>query len=177
MSGSHPRSIRLGVDVGDVRVGLARSDLDGLIATPVATLAREQAATRVATFAADEGARVIMVGLPRSLAGHEGPAAEKARAFCMELADALDLLGSSAQIRLVDERLTTVSAHRALHGSGRKGRKHRSVVDQVAAVMILQQALEVERSTGHAAGEAWTPSESAGDGHQGDDPAQQEKQS
>lgn len=148
-----PRAVRLGVDVGDVRVGLARSDLDGLIATPVETISREQAVRRVADEARDAEARAIMVGLPRSLSGAEGPAAGKARQFAEELAALLAHEVPEAEIRLLDERLTTVSAHRALHSSGRKGRTHRQVVDQVAAVMILQQALDIERSTGARAGE------------------------
>lgn len=148
-----PRGVRLGVDVGDVRVGVARSDLDGLVATPVETAPREDAVGRVAREAAECGARAIMVGLPRSLSGAEGPAAGKAREFAAQLAATLDRDGAQAEVRLLDERLTTVSAHRALHDSGRKGRKHRQVVDQVAAVMILQQALEIERSTGARAGE------------------------
>lgn len=152
-----PRGVRLGVDVGDVRVGLARSDRDGLIATPVQTLARPEAAQRIAEIVREEEVQVLMVGLPRSLDGHEGPAADKARAFCAELASAMGADGEQVEIRLVDERLTTVSAHQALHGSGRKGRTHRAVVDQVAAVMILQQALDLERSTGRAAGEAHRP--------------------
>lgn len=151
------RHVRLGVDVGDARVGLARSDLDGLLATPVETLDREDAARRIAALAVEEGVRVIMVGLPRALAGHEGPAAAKSRAFCAELAEALTALSGEAVIRLVDERLTTVSAHQALHRSGRRGRRHRSVVDQVAAVMILQQALDLERGTGRPAGDLYGP--------------------
>lgn len=148
-----PRGVRLGVDVGDVRVGLARSDLDGMIATPVETVDRETATRRVAEEAAEAGARVIMVGLPRSLNGTEGRAAEKARAFVGELSVLLEGSGQDVEIRLLDERLTTVTAHQALHSAGRKGRKHRKVVDQVAAVMILQQALDIERSTGRRAGE------------------------
>ena len=147
-----PRGVRLGVDVGDVRVGLARSDLDGMIATPVETLARDTAVVQVLAEAEELDARVIMVGLPRSLNGTEGAAAQKARTFAVELvARSQDL-----EVRLIDERLTTVSAHKALHSSGRKGRKHRQVVDQVAAVMILQQALDIERSTAARAGE-WVP--------------------
>lgn len=155
MSDEHmlPRAVRLGVDVGDVRVGLARSDLDGLIATPVETISREHAVRRVADEAREAEARAIMIGLPRSLSGAEGPAAGKVRQFAEELAALLSHEASEAEIRLLDERLTTVSAHRALHSSGRKGRKHRQVVDQVAAVMILQQALDIERSTGARAGE------------------------
>src|SRR5699024_10742644 len=84
-----PRGVRLGVDVGDVRVGLARSDLDGMIATPVETLERDTAVRRVAQEALETEAHVIMVGLPRSLDGSEGPAARKARDFAAELAAAL----------------------------------------------------------------------------------------
>lgn len=151
--GGLPRGVRLGVDVGDVRVGIARSDLDGLIATPVETAPRDIAVARVLEEAAEAEARVIMVGLPRSLSGAEGPAAQKARDFSAELAGALFEDTPSVEVRLIDERLTTVSAHKALHSSGRKGRKHRQVVDQVAAVMILQQALDTERTTGARAGE------------------------
>ena len=152
-----PRGVRLGVDVGDVRVGLARSDLDGMIATPVETLERETATRRVLAEAIEAEARAIMVGLPRSLNGSEGAAAAKARDFCAELAAMLVRAGEDIEVRLLDERLTTVSAHRALHSSGRKGRKHRQVVDQVAAVMILQQALDIERATGARAGEPVDP--------------------
>lgn len=148
-----PRGVRLGVDVGDVRVGIARSDLDGLIATPVETAHRDTAVTRVLTEAVEAEARVIMVGLPRSLDGSEGAAARKARDFAERLAAQLDRSDRDVEVRMLDERLTTVSAHQALHASGRKGRKHRQVVDQVAAVMILQQALDIERSTGARAGE------------------------
>src|SRR5699024_88305 len=83
----------------------------------------------------------------------EGPAARKARDFATELVAALAGEIPGIEVRLVDERLTTVSAHKALHSSGRKGRKHRQVVDQVAAVMILQQALDTERATGGRTGE------------------------
>lgn len=148
-----PRGVRLGVDVGDVRVGLARSDLDGLIATPIETLERDTAARRVAEEAVELDAHVIMVGLPRSLDGSEGAAAAKARVFAAELATLLVAGAQQIEVRLIDERLTTVSAHKALHSSGRKGRRHRQVVDQVAAVMILQQALDLERSTGRRGGE------------------------
>lgn len=148
-----PRGVRLGVDVGDVRVGLARSDMDGLIATPVETVPRDGAVARIAGEVRESGAAVVMVGLPRSLSGVEGPAAAKARDVAEQLAAALASDAEPAEVRMIDERLTTVSAHKALHSSGRKGRKHRQVVDQVAAVMILQQALDMERATGRRAGE------------------------
>lgn len=163
-----PRGTRLGVDVGDVRVGLARSDLDGLIATPIETLRRETAVQDIISWANSEDARAIMVGLPRGLDGREGAAAAKARAFAQELVTALHTAGSEATVHLVDERLTTVSAHRAMHASGRKGRKHRQVVDQVAAVMILQDALEIERRTGARAGEQVSPTDAPAPGREED---------
>lgn len=168
-----PRGVRLGVDVGDVRVGLARSDLDGLIATPIETLERDTAVRRVAEEARELEARAIMIGLPRSLDGTEGAAAQKARDFAAEL---LALLHAGApapgeiraEVRMIDERLTTVTAHQALHRSGRKGRKHRQVVDQVAAVMILQQALDTERATGARAGELVEEPPTPGTSHEED---------
>jgi len=145
------RGARLGVDVGAVRVGVARSDLDALIATPVETVSGDRAAQlrRIAAIAAQTEPVGIVVGLPRQLSGAEGRAAAAAR----EYAELLARVCAPVPVRLVDERLTTVSAHQALHRSGRPGRRHRAVVDQVAAVMILQAALDQERRTGHPAGE------------------------
>jgi len=145
------RGVRLGVDVGAVRVGLARSDADGLLATPVETVTgdRDSQVRRIVEVAQELGAVGLVVGLPRQLSGAEGRAAQAAREYALELSRAC----SPVPVRLVDERLTTVSAHQALHRSGRPGRQHRAVVDQVAAVMILQEALDQERRTGHPAGE------------------------
>ena len=95
----------------------------------------------------------VVVGLPRSLGGQEGSSAAAARAYADLIARAI----APVPVRLVDERLTTVSAHRALHDSGRSGRRHRSVVDQVAAVTILQHALDAERSTSAPPGEEVRP--------------------
>lgn len=153
-----PRGVRLGVDYGEVRVGLAASDPDGLIATPVETLLRDAAASEghlpadvvaIAREADERSAAVVYVGLPRHLNGSEGAAARGARAYARLLATAV----GPAEVRLVDERMSTVSAHSALHASGRGGRKHRAVVDQVAAVVILQSALERERASVRRAGE------------------------
>lgn len=94
-------------------------------------------------------AEVVYVGYPRSLSGGGGAAAESARAYAVELAK----LVAPVPVCLVDERLSTVDAHRVLHESGRDSRRHREVVDQVAAVMILQTALDAERHTGGRAGE------------------------
>ena len=151
------RGVRLSVDVGSVRVGLAASDPDGLIATPVATLARDTsgkgaAPTDIATLVREVGERrvgVVYVGLPRHMSGLEGAASEAARAYAVQLAQAI----SPVPVRMVDERMSTVSAHQALHAAGRSGRSHRQVVDQAAAVVILQSALDAESATGRRPGE------------------------
>jgi len=143
--------VRLGIDVGDVRIGVARSDPSGLIATPVETVARGQGdLARIAAIADAESAIELIVGLPRSLSGGEGPAAVKVRDFSAELARVLPGLG----VRLCDERLSTVTAESVLREQGRKGKSRRQVVDQAAAVVILQSALDTERATGNPPGEA-----------------------
>lgn len=147
------RGIRLGVDVGAARVGLASSDPDGILATPVETLARDRDGRadvrRVAQEAEERAAIEVVVGLPVGLSGQEGQAAESARAWAVALRKELP----ATDVRMVDERLTTVDAHRSLHESGLAMRKHRSRVDQQAAVLILQVALDSERRTGQPAGE------------------------
>lgn len=150
-----PRGVRLGVDVGQVRVGVARSDPDGLVATPVETVRRDAADTagkdvaRLVEIVCETGAVVVYVGLPRTLSGHEGSAASTIRTYCGVLARAV----APVPVRLVDERLSTVSAHQALHASGRSARRHREVVDQAAAVVILQTAIDQERTAGGRVGE------------------------
>jgi putative Holliday junction resolvase len=142
--------VRIGVDVGDVRIGVARSDPSGLIATPVETVRRGPGdLTRLRDIAVEEGAVEVVVGLPRSLSGGEGPAAAKVRAFALDLVGAL----SPLPVRLCDERLSTVTAEAVLRGQGKKGQKRRAVVDQAAAVVILQNALDTERGTGTPPGE------------------------
>lgn len=145
--------VRLGVDVGSVRVGLAACDPSGLVASPVQTLARDGGRRRdvaaIAATAREREALEVVVGLPLSLSGEEGPAAALARRYADQLVSAV----APTAVRLVDERLTTVSAHQAMTASGRSGRRQREVVDQVAAVIILQAALDRERATGLPAGE------------------------
>lgn len=148
---------RLGLDVGTVRVGVAVCDPDGLLATPVATVARDDAPTRadlleIAELAGEWAVVEVVVGLPRQLDGGEGSSAAMARGYAAEVAARI----APVSVRLVDERLTTVDAHRALRGSGVEGRRHRAVVDQAAAVLILQAALDTERSTGRPPGEPAT---------------------
>lgn len=143
---------RLGVDVGSVRIGVAACDPSGLIATPVETVSRGPGdLARLRALAADRGVVEVVVGLPRSLSGGEGPAAARVREFASELAEALRPDG--VPVRLCDERLSTVSAEAALRSQGRRGAARRAVVDQAAAVVILQNALDTERGTGRAAGE------------------------
>ncbi len=156
------RGVRLGVDVGTVRVGLAACDPDGLVASPVATLRRDRAGgsdlQQIVTEAADRAAVEVVVGLPVSLSGREGPAAAAVRGYAADLAGRIAPL----QVRLVDERLSTVSAHQALTASGRPGRRHREVVDQVAAVLILQTALDAERVSGRPPGSRVDPGPAPG---------------
>jgi putative Holliday junction resolvase len=143
------RGVRLGVDVGEVRVGVARCDPGGVLATPVATLPRDaQTLERIADLAQDNDAIEIVVGLPRSLKGHVGPAARLTLEFAEALSTALADRRRAVSVRLIDERLTTVSAQRVLRERGRTRAKQRAVVDQAAAVVILQHALDTERSTG-----------------------------
>lgn len=142
--------VRLGIDVGDARIGVARSDPSGLVATPVETVRRgEGDLARLRTLASEENAVELVVGLPVSLSGGEGPAAAKVREF----ANALAVTVAPLPVRLCDERLSTVTAESVLRERGKKGQKRRAVVDQAAAVVILQNALETERSTGRAPGE------------------------
>ena len=142
--------VRLGIDPGDARIGVARSDPSGFLATPVETVARGAGdVARIAAILAEEEAVEVVVGLPRSLSGREGPAAAKVREFAASLARRV----APVPVRLCDERLTTVTAEGLLRERGRKGSKRRAVVDQAAAVVILQQALDTERSTGVPPGE------------------------
>ena len=145
---SVPRGPRLGVDVGAVRVGLAASDPDGLVATPVATLGPEDFAS-IVSEARERDAGVVYIGLPRHLSGAEGTATDAARRFAVVLAAHV----APVEVRLVDERMSTVVATAALRAAGRPGRRQRAVVDQAAAVVILQGALDAERATGQRAGE------------------------
>lgn len=135
---------RLGIDVGAVRVGVALSDPDGILATPLVTLARDVEGgadlRAIAALVAEHDVVQVVVGLPRTLADREGPAAVAARGFAAALAAVV-----TVPIALSDERLTTVVATRQLRDSGRKGRRQRSVVDQAAAVGILQGWLDARR--------------------------------
>jgi putative Holliday junction resolvase len=147
--------VRLGIDVGKARVGVARSDPDGLLATPVETVTRgDQTVARIVELCLEYSASEILVGLPLNMRGEDTASTVDARTFASVLAEA-----SEVPIRLVDERLSTVSAHAALRDAGRTQRSSRSIVDQVAAVVLLQQALDVEKSTGRPAGTPVPPAQ------------------
>lgn len=149
------RGVRLGVDVGRARVGVARCDPDGMLATPVETVARDEASVRrIVALAGEYEARELLVGLPLNMKGEDTASTTDAREFAAALAAA-----SALPVRLVDERLSTVSAHAALRDSGRTQRSSRSIVDQVAAVVLLQHALDVEKSTGRPAGSPVPPAQ------------------
>ncbi|HSN06151.1 MAG TPA: Holliday junction resolvase RuvX [Candidatus Angelobacter sp.] len=158
--------MRIGVDVGSVRVGVARTDPDGLLAVPVATLARPvgRSAPRsdllaLADLVAEYDPLEVVVGLPLALDGTESHAAVAVRAYAGELTDLLRARGLPVPVRLLDERLTTAEATRGLQSAGRDSRSGRAVVDQAAAVIIVQHALDTERATGTPPGTLLTPTE------------------
>ncbi|MGC5013074.1 Holliday junction resolvase RuvX [Streptosporangium sp. DT93] len=146
--------VRLGVDVGSVRIGVARSDPSGSLATPVETVRRGRGdLDRLAEIAAEYEVVEVVVGLPTSLSGREGPAAEAARAFAGRISARL----APVPVRLFDERLTTVTAQQGLRASGVRAKNQRAVVDQAAAIVLLQAALDAERATGRPPGSPVTP--------------------
>jgi putative holliday junction resolvase len=145
--------VRLAVDLGSVRIGVAACDPAGLLAFPVETVRRGGGdVERLAALAAEHDVLEVLLGLPRGLSGREGEAARGVRSFAERLAAALP-----CPLRLVDERLSTVTAGSQLRAAGVNSRKGRSAIDQAAAVVFLQAALDAERATGHAPGEPVLP--------------------
>ncbi|HEU4397119.1 MAG TPA: Holliday junction resolvase RuvX [Actinomycetota bacterium] len=137
----------LAVDVGTRRLGVAVSDPTGTVASPLATVPRRtpaEDAKAIAALAGEQAAATVVVGLPVTLAGREGAAAEAVRAWLGELAALLPAL----DFQLADERLSTVAAERALVGGGVRRRARREVVDQVAASVFLQTWLDARRREG-----------------------------
>lgn len=142
------RGVRLGVDVGRARVGVARCDADGMLAVPVETVPRDDASVeRLAAIAGEYEPLEFVVGLPVNMQGADTASTTDARDFAAALGRRTGI-----PVRLVDERLSTVTAHAALRSSGRSQKKSRSIVDQIAAVVLLQQAIDTEKSTGNPAG-------------------------
>lgn len=144
------RGARVAVDVGGVRVGIAKCDADGILSVPVTTARREvDDFSTVIELVQDIDALEVIVGLPLNMDGTKGKAAKEATRWAKRLARRI----APVPVRLVDERLTTVSAHKSLHAAGRKEISHRSVIDQASAVIILDIALDFERNTGRLPGQ------------------------
>jgi putative Holliday junction resolvase len=144
---------RLGIDVGTVRIGVSRSDRSGFLASPLETVARADDGSdvaRIVALVAEHEAIEVVSGLPLALSGRRTASTEDAVGFAERLAVALAPAGVG--VRLVDERLSTVTATSALRQSGKNAKKSRTVVDQSAAAVILQHALDAERSSGRPAG-------------------------
>jgi putative holliday junction resolvase len=134
----------LGIDLGSKRIGVAVSDRSGTIASPLTVIQRgrshRQDHERIASLVREEEAELVVVGLPRSLSGAEGPAA---RAAAAEIAVLASVVGVPVETH--DERFTTVTATRALAEGGVRGPARRQVVDKVAAAVILQSWLDARR--------------------------------
>ena len=149
VEGGFRRGVRIAVDWGDVRIGVAACDGDGVLAFPASTVrAGADEISALVAVVAEYVPIEVLVGLPRSLDGGEGPAAVKARQRAARLAGAVGV-----DVRLVDERLSTVTAAQRLRAVGRKAREQRGVIDAAAAVAILEQALALERALGQPPGE------------------------
>lgn len=150
------RGRRLGVDIGTVRIGVSVSDPDAILATPVETVRRDRGAghlRRLAALVRELEIVEVVVGLPRTLADRAGSSAEDA----VSMADAIAGLIGPVPVRLADERLTTVSAARSLREAGVRTKNQRGMIDQVAAVAILQGWLDQRRNAGMAPGTRVTP--------------------
>ncbi|MDY2941534.1 MAG: Holliday junction resolvase RuvX [Varibaculum sp.] len=134
--------VRLSLDIGEARIGVARTDPDGIMALPLENVpADERQYLRVAEIAQECHAVMIYVGLPLHLNGSEGRTAEKIRHWVAVFSALLP----DIPVRFIDERLTTVSAHQLLGSVGLDSRARKSLVDMQAAVLILEQALEIEK--------------------------------
>ena len=128
-----------------MRIGVAASDPDGILATPVETVRRDRSGRhvrRLAELATELQAVEVIVGLPRTLADRTGPSAQDA----IDLDETLGRRIAPTPVRLADERLTTVSAQRSLRAAGVRAKEQRAVIDQAAAVAILQSWLDQRRA-------------------------------
>jgi putative holliday junction resolvase len=142
--------VRLAVDVGSVRVGVARSDPDGVLASPLEVIAHGRGdLDRLAALTTAEQALEVIVGMPTTLAGRQGQAAVTVRQVAADLAARI----APVPVRLFDERFTTTTAHAVLRQSGKNSKARRGIVDAAAAAVLLQAALDNERATGDPPGE------------------------
>jgi len=149
--------VRVAIDVGTARVGVAASDVEGTLAFPVTVLKRDRRSSRdvdeVVAIVAERNAIEVLVGDPQTLRGRESSSTLDARAYAASLAARLQ----PVPVRLVDERLSTVSAQQQLHAAGLNTKQSRSIIDAAAAVVLLEAALDRERNTGAPAGEQVLP--------------------
>lgn len=140
----------LGLDLGSKRIGVAVSDLSGTIASPLTVIQRGRSRQHdhrlIAELVSAEEAECVVVGMPRSLSGADGPAARAARIEASALASVVGV-----PVETYDERFTTVTANRALIEGGMRAPARRQVVDKVAAAVILQSWLDARRGRGHGA--------------------------
>lgn len=142
---------RLAVDVGKVRVGIAICDREAILSSPLDAVSRSSNASdaiaSIAELVNNHGVLEVYVGDPLSLSGKETDSTNDARSFASELSKAL-----SVSVRMIDERLTTVSASAKLRASGINAKEHKSLIDSASAVEILESALSYEKSSGLAPG-------------------------
>lgn len=153
--------VRLGIDVGRARVGLAATDPAGILASPVETLTRDTKNLldlhQIVEAVIERNAVRIYVGDPINLKGKRTASTEDAHRFARKLVTLLEEAELATEVRMIDERLSTVSASQQLHQAGVSSRNQRSVIDQLAAVAILEHALMLERNTGVNTGDLVTP--------------------
>jgi putative Holliday junction resolvase len=152
-----PSGVRIAVDVGTVRIGVAACDPTGSLASPVTVVRRDPRngadLEQLAALVAERDAVAVVVGLPRTLRGTDSASTADAREYAAALARRV----APVPVRLVDERLTTVTAARGLRAAGRTARTARESIDAAAAVVLLEAALDRERATGEPAGDAVPP--------------------
>lgn len=153
MSGPVPggfrRGRRLALDVGKARIGVAVSDPDGILATPVETVRAASDGSdvrRITAIVSEYDPVEIVIGLPKTLRGERGSSAQMAERFAERLAAALSsVIPTPPKVCFFDERFTTVTAQRALRDNGVRAKQQRAVIDQAAAVAILQGWLDEKR--------------------------------
>lgn len=136
------KGIRFAIDYGDARVGLAKSDIDAIMAVPVATIKNDKnLLNNIIAHITESSCLEVYVGLPRHLSGNIGSSANKSVNFAQQLKKALVAI----PVRMIDERLTTTSASARLQESGVNTRGQKGIIDQVAAIELLEQALDYEK--------------------------------
>ena len=144
--------VRIALDIGSVRIGVAKCDAEGLLAIPLTTIsAGPEAVNQVLDLLMEHQAICVYIGKPISLAGKDTASTQSAIKFAGEIAASLQEF--NIQVRLIDERLSTVSAQRGMHEAGRNVKQSRDAIDQAAAVVILEHALASERNSGTLVGE------------------------